>query len=299
MSSAWARSRGFKEALRTCEYLPSHHLAIVVERVALSLGDDTSAKSTSSSSTAPFSEADFDALCRKVLGSMRKRQRAVDARRGDADADIDDEDDEHASHRARVLRGCDKDEEKEKEAASDAEAANGVRPRPPETICEYVQSMLAALVLALQSAAFYGLKADRLYAVLLGTEHDDADGTAACGERVAGVVAEAWREHGSEAVARIAESGGGGWIADRLVRTEWKVALNVASSGDAAARGSNGGGDSSGSMQAQTIMELLIRPAPGSVGRPEKRVTLSMNEAETEKLFHQLEDIQMEIDKLE
>ena len=211
------------------------------------------------------------------------------------------------SHRARVLRGCDKDEEKEKDAASGAKEADGARPRPPETICEYVQSMLAALALSLQSAAFYGLKADRLRAVLLGTERDDDDNTAAaasaepaCSERVAGVVAEAWREHGSEAVARIAESGGGGWIADRLVRTEWKVALNVASSGDDDVRGNGGGGSGgSSSMQAQTIMELLIRPAPGSVGRPEKRVTLSMDETQTEKLFHQLEDIQIEIDKLE
>ena len=35
----WARSRGFRDALQIAAYLAPHHLTLVVERVAASLGE--------------------------------------------------------------------------------------------------------------------------------------------------------------------------------------------------------------------------------------------------------------------
>ena len=155
--------------------------------------------------------------------------------------------------------------------------------------------MVAAIALALQSAAFYGLKADGLRSVLLG---GDDGGEPACGESTAGVIADVWRAHGKAAVARLGESDAG-WIADRLVRTDWRVELDVARSECGAGAGAGGEpAPAAGYMEARAVVDLLVRRPP-SCDDGDKRITLSLNEAEAERLFHQLNAVQMQIDALE
>lgn len=296
----WARSRGFRDALQIAAYLAPHHLTLVVERVAASLGESATSPQheeqreghgpSSASATHPFSEHDFHALCRKVYNSMRKRHQ-----KGEEDAST-------AEQLSRLLRLC----EVQEEEGTPAEADGGDRklreghphPPPPSVICERVRSMMAAIKLTLQSAAFYGLKPDKLRSVLLGED----GGEAACREHAAGVIADVWRAHGRGVIAKLGESDAS-WIADRLVRTDWRVELDVARSGSVGdgqlpSSSSPRGG---GFMEAKAVIDLLIRRPPSSAASCEgdKRITLSMNEAETERLFHQLNAIQTQIDALE
>ena len=285
--SDWVKTKAFRDAMLVCDYLSANHLTVVAERIASSIGTENTAahgtrgeRTSTSASSVPFSKDEFDALCRKVYKTVKKYAAVIDTTSKEVKEERENEtlDADLAAHLAGMLQ---------KSKSLGEEEGKNSGECLEKFVRESVEAMIAAITLSFQSAAFHGLKAEKLKNFLLGqTTKDDMKSNVepSCNIRTATLISEVWAKDGRQVISRLSDSGR---VTDKLAHTEWRVVLEIAKSGTR----------KESDMVPQTLLEMQIQPPIGS-SRQEKNVALELNECEAERLFYQLEAIQMEIDSL-